>query len=441
MLTLACAAACGSTVALPVELPSDGPLLLARTYQGRTERWALSPLAAQPDIPPIDDWDGERLTLDLIELDALAPLAVGRLEPAAADVPSESLGVQLGDRLGRAFTRTLEGEADTSWAIAPIAPPSLTSLALKRRSPCDRLEVQVVPTATTGLSYTTLAVLPAVRGVARAMVGAEWYSGGRAGALGVATATAVSLRPLRPTDYAPRGLAWDGDATVWGTILALDARAQRLVELDLSGHERRSVPLDRAPQEELEFTITQDGRALGYSPVRVVELSRGATRAVDRTAEYPPGLVALVEPRPSLRLAIAPMGTLLHYRDGAWRPDAAETPLVKRLYVVGERVIALSENTLYERRGDGDWVAIPDDYRTINKISVAGLPTGELIMSGGAGLIGVYRGAPGWCELITGNTRYVYRLQLWGDYGVAFEYGGDDFERERSILYWIQPRR
>jgi hypothetical protein len=437
----ACAAACGSTERLELELPSDRPLLLARTYQGHTERWALSPLRDPPDIPPINAWDGERLTLDVVELDALAPLAVGRLEPPAADVPSEPLGVQLGNRLGLAFTRTLEADADSRWTIAAAAPMSLAQLPLPRRSPCDRLEVKVVPTATTGLSYTTLAVLPAVRGVARAMVGAEWYSGGRAGALGVATATSVSLRPLPASDYAPRGLTWDGDVTVWGTILSLDAQLQRLVELDLSGHEQRSIALDRAPREELEFAITRDGRALAYSSTRVVELTRGATRALDRTAEYPPGLIALVEPRPDLRLAIAPMGTLLHHRDGAWRPDATETPLVKRLYVVGERVIALSETTLYERRGDGDWVAIADEYPTINKISVAGLPTGELIMSGGAGLISVYRGAPGWCALITGNTRYVYRLQMWSDYGVAFEYGGDDFELERSILYWIQPRR
>lgn len=438
------ASACSSSEPLPVEIPLTTSGILALTASGRTRAWALDPDHAGPALPPLEAWDGAPLELALAEVDlALVGMTPGAVLGPAVGIPTRTIADrQLAASDLRIRVRTLRDEEDSGWLTTSELPSAIGGLALADDSPCRGASVKVVSTSTTGFSFTDVAIIPAHDGVTRAIVASDRRGGpaGAPGGLGVVTSTDArpTTHPLTWPDASPRNLRWDGRETVWASILQGDRPMQRVVQLDLAGHERASLLLPQDDGDALRFVFTWDGRVMAVSPGYVLELTTGSTRSVDRAADYPRRLQALLEVAPDRRLAIDTDGAVYHWRRGEWVEETRALPGAMRLFLVEDTIYAISREALFVRADDGTWRTLTDPFPTINKQTVSSWAPGSIALSGGAGLLAAYRPSYGWCTVTVLGTRQLRDLDVLDGRGVAMEYFDDGGTRGPTLLYWIE---
>jgi hypothetical protein len=427
---------------LPPEVATKAAAIVALQVEGEAEPRAvvlIDPRAPRA-LPALDPYRGETIDLAVVGFDVTGEelgISPGPLEP----VPRGTTLSRLSEGAQRFGLRIEEGEVG-SWHRDPVLPAAIAEFPVKRgpkATSCEDAVVQQFPF--TGERYHEVidAVVP---GDDLAVIGG-YVLRGRAFLGTVSRDGAITPRELDADSVNVLALAFDGRSTIFASIHTTTSTEARILELDLTGTERRRRTFEISTGEFPRVTRGIGGQVLVYSRRRVLGLTADSTSSVDLTSQFPARLARLVVIDERRAAAVDLEGGFFVFDGERWMKEGMHGLASDELRGLGGDgfvLAAVTTSDLYLRSEERRvWEREETPFPTIRKLSVTGLGDGELLLSGSAGALGVRRQVdPAWCTVTTGSVRWLVKLIPTADPRVFLSFDDADTDlHQNMIFFWI----
>jgi hypothetical protein len=441
LLCLVCCTPGPVRVEIPTAAAGARSLLMSRSTSGTSTPEVIAAIDLEGDPSgaralTIEEYDGAP-----IEIAALAfskPLS--ELDLASGRLEITRVGRKLGEidpASRRSFTVEVHGDEIGEWREIERLPEALAEVRVgeEPKSACSSIRVHHAPAVQPNLDVQGLALIsPARAVVAGQIVGGNAFFGTIDRGNGVALTAEITI----PGSIV-RQLLWDRKDTLFAAI----ETSTNTIVLQITQETRSpgASVFPREPDELPRFVLTEEQTVIAFSKYRALEIAAGSTRAIERT-DLPAGLTGLGIISRVRKVAGTADGTI-HYFDGSrWRAEGLVEggEAITHFAGTNEFIYAQSYTKIFLRdESSARWSVVPDPYTTIPKRSIVMLSTGQVLVTGAAGLLAVHDRITGdWCQANSGWVRDVWEPSAWLDQRRFVSHDGYDFEdRLSSAIFWI----